>query len=300
MATGGTTRHWMRAAALALALMLPGCVVLDTVQQDVSFGKAEDCEISRFEGSGVIGAYLRQVEGTPAFALIYVEGRQRRNGMPRDISLGTDTVPWWAPSARGQRTILHRSSATPLAGFGPGDAMPGVFDFAYRSDGVDYGGPIVVGRSPRGTDLPTTGNSRFTGRAELSLARPDGATTTAQGRFEATIGYGGGQSAFLLSGMTVTEGPPLPFTALTWTGLGQCGARIVSSGKGSVRVQTAEGRATTPFARGREVPEIRSAFESALFGAKGEAGPPARFGGAFLIEGDAGTLSGVFLSTGGG
>ena len=50
----------------------------------------------------------------------------------------------------------------------------------------------------------------------------------------------------------------------------------------------------------REVPEIRSAFESALFGTKGQAGPPRRFGGAFLVQGDAGTITGVFLSGEGG
>ncbi|TCP40185.1 hypothetical protein [Rhodovulum marinum] len=60
------------------------------------------------------------------------------------------------------------------------------------------------------------------------------------------------------------------------------------------------GGGSTPMGKGREVPEIRSAFESALFGTKGQAGPPRRFGGAFLVQGDAGTITGVFLSGEGG
>ncbi|TCM86122.1 hypothetical protein [Rhodovulum steppense] len=291
-----------RATLLALCGTLGGCVLLDTVQQDLSQGKVEDCLISRYEGSGLVGAYLRQVEGTPTYSLFAVEGRLRRSGVPRDLFFDNRTVPWFEARDGGAPSFLRRSSAAAWPGFPSGDPLPAIHDFAYLNDGVDYAGPIVTGPSPAGRDLPTTGNRSFSGRAEVTLHLADGqggiATTTAHGRFEVEIGYGAGRSAVTLSGLRATEGGALPFSALDWSNLGHCGPRVISSGQGSIRVVTADGRATSPFAEGRTVPKLRASFEAAQFAAP-EGGPPSRFGGVFLIEADAGSLIGVFLSDGG-
>ena len=120
----------------------------------------------------------------------------------------------------------------------------------------------------------------------------------AEGRFTASIGFGSGRSTFTVDALQVTSGAALPFATLTWGPLGLCGARVVSSGQGAIKLVAEDGRKVSPFLTGRAPTPLRSSFEAAQFAADDRPGPPGRFGGVFLIESDEGTISAVFLSDG--
>jgi len=304
----GTARGLARFPLLVLlGLAVAGCALFDEPPRDHTITSIEACLIPPSEGRGLVGAYLRQADGTPKFDVFSVRGSLRRNGRPDEVSFNQDSVNWWRARPDGGVGLLRRSSAAPRPGFGTGEAVPGVFDFTYLADGsggATFSGPMVLGPGPSAADMPTTGGRVFTGTIELALNRSDGSggfvTTRAEGRFDANIGYGSGRSSFDATGFSVSEGPALPFTLLNWSGLGACGPRIVSSGQGSVKVLTEDGSVISPFSKGRSPEKLRSSFEAAQFDGPEGSGPPEGLGGVFLIESDAGTLSGVFLSGAGG
>ncbi|WP_375229596.1 hypothetical protein [Roseobacter sp. S98] len=190
----------------------------------------------------------------------------------------------------------RKADASERGGFGTSGSLPNVYDVSYNIFDQEFSGPMVIGPGAAEIEIPSTGSVTFAGPIALELITADeGGTISvirAKGRFAFTAGYGSGQGTFAASGFDAE----LPFDQISWTNLFQCGGRFVSSGKGVVTVQKGDGPPLPPFKTGRDAVPFRAVFESAQFAPEERPAPPVSAGGTFLIESDAGTLTGVFLS----
>ena len=257
----------------------------------------QPCVVTRREGRRLAGAYLRQPKAALGFDPIFVTGKESRKALPRNLIFDDSAVRRVRPGQEPDTLEgSRRSVAVVRSGFAPSGALPNVYDLSYRADRIDYEGPIVVGPSAAGFEVPTSGLVSYTGRIELALITQDetGAvqTTKAEGTFSLAAGYGSGRAMFQASGFA----PMLPFDSLSWSNLFLCGARFVSSGQGQVLVGAADGPKAPPFQSGRDPVPLKSIFESSQFAPDPRPGAPATIGGIFVVSSDAGTLTGVFLS----
>ncbi|MDW3223296.1 MAG: hypothetical protein R8G34_10480 [Paracoccaceae bacterium] len=287
------------------AVALTSCGPIDAfkssaVGERLGLAPVEPCNVTKLEGKRLIGAYLRQVTATEGYDMFSITGVPRSSGLPRNLAFDDSKIRRLSLSGEGELSGSRRSTVIPREGFPKSDTLPAVYDMTYRADRIDYTGPLVVGTSAAGFEIPTTGRALYSGTVQVSLTNflEDGTinTSLAQGSFSVDIGYGSGRARFLAKSLEVTEGAALPFDSLTWANLGVCGTRVISSGQGSVKVVSEEGRTTSPFAIGRSVAPARSNFESMQFANQERPAPPDAFGGIFSIESDIGTLSAVFLS----
>ena len=288
------------AAALVVAgLALAGCGG-KTDEAEVAMGPIEACVPSRKDGQRLLGAYLRRVEAAQGYEMFSVTGKARSSGLPRNLAFDDRKIR--RLRGDGPLTGSRRSTVTPHPGFAATGTLPAVYALSYRAEKIDYTGALVVGNSAAGFEIPTTGRMVHSGRIALTLSLFDAAggaaVASAEGRFTASIGFGSGRSTFTVDALQVTSGAALPFATLTWGPLGLCGARVVSSGQGAIKLVSEDGRKVSPFLTGRAPTPLRSSFEAAQFAADDRPGPPGRFGGVFLIESDEGTISAVFLSDG--
>ncbi len=287
------------------ALALTGCGPIDAfkssaVGERLGLAPIVPCEVTKLEGKRLIGAYLRQVTDTEGYDMFSITGVPRNSGLPRNLNFDDSKIRRLSQLSEGGFSGSRRSTITPRVGFPKSDTLPAVYDMTYRAERIDYAGPLVVGTSAAGFEIPTTGRALYSGPVQLSLNLflEDGTveSSAAQGRFNADIGYGSGRALFTISALETTDGNALPFESLTWANLGVCGTRVVSSGQGNIKVVTEEGRKISPFITGRSVVPARSNFESMQFANQDRPAPPEAFGGIFSIESDVGTLSAVFLS----
>lgn len=289
----------VRLACAVLALSVISCGK-GKDEDAIAAAPIEACVVSRKDGKRLVGAYLRQTKAGAGYAMFSVTGKARRSGLPRNLAFDDRKIRRIGGSADGPLTGNRKSTATPRSGFAATKTLPAVYDLDYRAAKIDYTGPIVVGTSAAGFEIPTTGKITYSGKVQLALNMIDSAgdavASTAEGQFAATVGYGSRRAQFTVSDLKSTSGPEFPFATLIWHNLGQCGTRVVSSGQGSVKMKSLEGWKINPFAAGRAPTPLRSSFESAQFARADRPGPPDRFGGVFLIEADAGTISAVFLS----
>lgn len=292
-------------AVAASALALSGCGPIDafkssTVGERLGLAPVAPCEVTKLEGKRLIGAFLRQVSASEGYEMFSVTGVARSTGLPKKLEFDESKIRRLSLSKEGELSGSRRSTVTPRAGFPNTGALPAVYDMTYRAGGIDYAGPMVVGTSAAGFEIPTTGRALYAGAVQLSLTNflEDGTveTASAQGRFNIDVGYGSGRARFVVSALETSDGVGLPFETLIWDNLGICGTRVVSSGQGSVKVVSPEGRRSSPFVTGRSVAPARSNFESMQFANQERPAPPDGFGGIFSIESDVGTLSAVFLS----
>ncbi|WP_187428045.1 hypothetical protein ROLI_001610 [Roseobacter fucihabitans] len=288
-----------------LAVALAGCGPIEAfkasaVGERLGLAPITPCDVSKLEGKRLIGAYLRQVTVTQGFEMFSITGVPRSTGLPRNLDFDDSKIRRLSLSPDGALTGSRRSTITAREGFPKTATLPAVYDMTYRAERIDYTGPMVVGTSATGFEIPTTGRALYGGTVQLSMTRflEDGSVQTSDstGRFTVDIGYGSGRARFDVSALETTEGAALPFDRLTWANLGVCGTRVISSGQGNVKTISAEGRASSPFVIGRALAPARSNFESMQFANQERPAPPGAYGGIFSIESDIGTLSAVFLS----
>jgi hypothetical protein len=282
---------------LAACESLPEIPTLGEAGQLVGLVPDQPCELTRAEGRRGVGAFLRKPEGAFGYDAIFVAGRINRRGLQRNIVFDDTAIRRLRPRDDDGLGGSRRSSAVRRGGFGR-TGLPNVYDLTYRTQRVNYEGPLVIGPGPAATEIPSTGRLIFAGRAEMEI-RLEGAeggviSQAATGRFRFEAGYGTGRGRLTIDGLA-SDGA-LPFTALTWTELYLCGARFVSSGQGEVRVTTPEGRDRYPFQTGRDPVPLRAALEASQFAPAARPGPPDALGGVLLVESDQGTISAVFLS----
>ncbi len=267
-------------------------------------GLGEDipCDIDLYEQRRMAGAFLQSPVGTPGGVLQYVTGKPSKKPLPRKLVLEESKIKRLSPKEQDGDTVLEgskKATAEPIAGMGEKDTLPQAYQLSYRAVKVDYKGPLVVGLSPTAQEIPQSGQAAMSGPVKISFTSVDaqGASTTteATGTFQLLIGYGTGRAAFSASDFTVDSGPDLPFAKISWSRLGICAPRIVSSGQGGTSFSSADGGRVALIDPGTE-PAAMMAFESSQFAASERPGPPGSVGGVFAIQGNAAAVVGVFLS----
>ena len=290
------------AVAYLLVTALAGGGAVEAVQTSKTFellGLAPDepCVVTRREGKRLAGSYLRQPVASEGSDVFFVTGKTSRKGLPRNLVFNDQTLRRIRPQEDGTLDGSRRSVATPIDGLGIDGQLPAAYTMKYRAERIDYDGPVVVGPSPTGFEIPTTGRVVYSGKVRLTLTTSpaDAApvTTVKMADFTADIGYGSHQAQFIVD----AGAAGLPFDGIQWTRLGLCGTRVTSSGQGQVFFAQKDGARQIPFQAGREATPIRALLESSQFASADRPGPPDSFGGTFIIAGDIGTLSGVFIAT---
>lgn len=284
-------------------VLLASCGVVEAVQTSKAFelvGLAPDepCVVTAREGKRLAGAYLRQPIASGGGDVFFVTGKPSNAGVPKNLQFNDLTVRGVRPTEDGQLEGWRSSEAVPIPGLGAAGGLPAAYRLSYEADGISFAGPAVIGPSPAGFEIPTTGRVIYEGTAQLTLtesAEADAEKTVAQAKFIIDIGYGSQQAQLSID----ASGAGLPFDGVTWSRLGICGTRIVSSGQGQVFFVQPDGARIAPFQSGREIAPIRAVLESSQFARAERPGTPDSFGGTFIIAGDTGTLTGVFLATGG-
>lgn len=303
---GGTEKRGLKALsrlpALAVTLALAGCAVADIVKDAnipelVGLAEDEPCVITTREGRKLAGAYLRRPIGdAQGYDVLFISGKESRSDLPRSLELDDRTLRRLGgnPLGDGLRGS-SRSTVKLTPGFRSSGKVPNVYDLSYRAAGVDYGGALVVGSSPAGDEIPTSGGASYSGRIAVSVTSPasdGGAAAQGIGRFTLTAGFGTKRANLDVD----LSGAGLPFTRISWDNLYLCGARFVSSGQGQVTVTDRAGKTAPPFQTGAEPAALNSRLEAVLVAPETRPAPPQGAGGVFAVQSDLGSISGVFLS----
>ncbi len=256
------------------------------------------CDASVQNEKRLTGAYLRQSDASGlTFVPVLVTGRENRNGLTEEVSVNDQSQT--REVAGTDKTTFEGSKdgiAKALSGFGPKDILPNVYEVTYSAKDTTFRGPMVLGPGSFNREIPSSGGRLFTGRIALTLITQaeDGAQSevSATGRFSLEAGYGSARGRMIANEFDVG----LPFESLNWNNLFLCGSRFVSSGQGTVTVQTEGGPPLAPFKQDRDDAPFTALFESGQFAPEERPGPPVGIGGVFVIQSDNGTLTGVFLS----
>lgn len=297
----GGMHHLGLTAFLALALAQGGCAAVDAVKDAnipelVGLAEDEPCVLTRREGRKLAGAYLRQPKGdAQSFDVLFISGKESRRDLPRKLELDNRTLRRLGGDPLEGLRGSSRSTVKLRAGFRTSGELPNVYDIGYRAAGVDYGGAVVVGSSPAGDEIPTSGAASYSGRIVVDVTSPasdGGAAAQGAGRFTLTAGYGTRRAELTVD----LAGAGLPFTSLRWSNLYLCGARFVSSGQGQVTATNRAGTTAPPFQTGTEPVALKSRLESVLIAAEDRPAAPQGVGGVFAVQSDLGSISGVFLS----
>jgi hypothetical protein len=259
----------------------------------VEFITPESCDLIPTDPRQMSGAYLREIEGPGIFDPIVMRGIEGTNALPEDPRVDERPV---RPRPRGEiGSLINTRPGTAV----PIEALTAVggargYTLGYTGDGLTYTGIAVVAETPGGAEVPSAGQARLAGPADLILRTEDGLDVPLSGRIDAVIGYGSGTAVVRLSQIVAQDGRALAFATVTWSGLGLCGTRIVSTGQGSVRVTGADGRIVTPFGRDGAPTAAVSTLNGFLTAGDEPPAAPAGAGGVFLIQGDASSLRGGF------
>ncbi|SFR39669.1 hypothetical protein SAMN04488005_1396 [Yoonia tamlensis] len=302
-------------SGIACITALQGCdavtTVVDaardtTVAEVIGLGPDLPCDVDRFEARRMAGSYLRTANGTAGGTILAVSGRVRGGDapLPRNLAVDDRKIRGLSADEQGDLSGRKQSHATPIAALNSRDSLPLAYQLGYRADGVDYGGPLVVGIPPLQDNIPASGQALHAGAVALTytFVDDDGSaqTTQAIGDFAMRLGFGSGRAIFSIDNLQIESGPTLPFARLRWTRLGLCGARVVSSGQGVVSMYDHAGGRIPTFGPNADPSAGVLVFQATQFAASETTLGPTELGGVFAIQGDASSLTAVFLSRGGG
>lgn len=291
------------ACALIAAMVLAACTP--------ALEPGDECLQPAPSKGDLAGIFNGNRQGLAAYSLVPVTGTATRKGDVGIVEFGGFTFTAKADKETGvltaRRTAMDGSgTATPNAFLNDGlaAASPGVaaYDVAFSAD-RDPGqvGQLVIGPATPDGLMATAGTARFSGPVVLTLTSFQETGTDKPGTVSATgtatlqVSY-----ASKLGNLMITDlkrqgdGGALPFVTLEWLGLTVCGARIGSSGAGSFEFFDREDSPVN-FAGGEDGSPASSAeFNSRFFGLS-DTTRPQSFGGGFLVQGDSGVASAVFV-----
>lgn len=306
--------HRLPAITLAVTISaLAGCETVEglidaaratTPAELIGLGTDLPCDVDRFEAGRLTGAYLQIVEGSMGGTTFAITGRVKPSDapLPRNLLIDDSLIRRISVDESGTLSGWRQSSATPIAALNTRETLPLAYDLRYRVAGVDFSGPLVAGIPPVQDDIPLLGRviRRGTVLVTYTSVADDGAVVVSQaaGDFTMDVGFGSGRATFVAGGFTVSDGGPLPFSSLRWNQLRFCGSRIVSSGQGIVRLLDDAGARIPTFGPDAAPDAGTLVLESSQFTTTENPDSPAAIGGVFAIQGDAISLTGVFLSRG--
>ncbi len=297
----GPSVHRTFRGALVLALVaapvLLGCSRPDEAEERpsrlVAFATPEGCELSPVAPRQMAGAYLRETEGPGIFDTVILRGTENTNALAPALRVDDAPVRPRPTGVLGRAINTRPGTAVPVERLeGVGGARG--YILSYAGDGLSHMGLAVVGETPAGAEMPTSGQLRLSGPAVLTLRGAGGEDVALSGQVEAVVGFGSGTMALRLSQIVAEDGRTPPFATITWSGLGLCGTRIVSTGRGSVRVTGEDGRIITPFGRDGAPTAALSTLDGALTAGAARGDAPGGAGGVLMIQGDAASLRGGF------
>ena len=280
-----------------LAVTLAGCSRPEPPEERpsriVEVVVPEGCEVEPLAPRQLAGAYVRETIGPGVFEVLVLQGLEDTNALPPVVRMDDRPIRPRPRGVIGSFVNTLPATAEPVARLsGVGGARGYVME--YEPGEIAYTGIAVVGETPRGAELPTSGSLRLSGPAEMMLRGQDGQEVSVTGQVEAVLGFGTGTMVMRLSGLVAEDGAALPFATVTWSGLGLCGTRIVSTGRGSVRVTAEDGRIVTPFGPEGAPTAALSTLNGFLVAGAERGEGPRGIGGVLLIQGDAATLRGGF------
>ncbi|WP_296426455.1 hypothetical protein [Yoonia sp.] len=297
------------------ALLLGSCAVWDAAKTKVEniqelpavevigLGVNEPCAVDRSGARRLSGAYLRTVAGSLGGMTFAVTGKANKPStapLPRNMAIDDRVLRSLGADDEGQLTGWRQSVAAPIAALNTRTTLPLAYNLSYRAAGTDYTGPLVVGIPPLQDNVPLLGQASHSGAVAITYTTvgDDGSTaiSTAIGSFTMLVGYGSGRATFRAGDFTVTDGAALPFARLRWTRLGLCGARLVSSGQGVASLYDADERRVPTLGPNADPTAGVLLFDASQFAASDTTDAPSDVGGVFAIQGDATSLTGVFLS----
>lgn len=280
-------------ACIALAVGLAGCGRPDEADERpsrlVEIVTPEGCTLSPIAPRQMTGAYLRETDGAGIFDAVILRGLDGTNALPADPRVDDRPVRPRPTGVLGRFINTRPATATPVEGLSVSGGPRG-YRLDFVADGLSHTGLAVVGETPAGSEVPSVGQIRVAGPAVLVERSADGEDRALTGRVEAVVGFGSGTVEVRLSDVAATDGGAVPFSAVTWTGLGLCGTRIVSTGRGSVRVTGPDGRILLPFGAAG----VQSTLNGFLEAGDAPGRAPQGAGGVLLLQGDAASLRGGF------
>lgn len=252
---------------------------------------------------GLSGAFIRQTVGTPKLELLQISGAKRRNGRVRKIVV--DDYTFTARKDRkseveGALKAFRGARAVPIA------ALDGIatdvfsYNLNYKKIGTPgFEGLAILGVPTKPSTIPGNGAATLKGTVVVHLSNlADGADPQKMeftGQAEIRAKFGSKIVDVSITGLSKDA----PFQSIEWRRAAICGDRIASAGTGGFQLLDAEKKPVLFAGASGDSPAGTAIIDGRFFGAD-EGGKPTSIGGGFLIQGDLGLVSGLFLTIPGG
>ena len=247
-----------------------------------------------------MGTVVSRRDVAPVFAIAPLPGRVWRNGDLSRLYFDDHTFRTERDPATGGYRGLRGASLTPLPALETGQADMLAFDITYApGGGATFHGQLVIGPETPPSQMARVGGATYRGTVALELARyadGPGDPVTHVGAVTVTAGFGTRRADVVVSGLTAakaTDGPAL--AGVEWRNLAICAARVSSDGAGVFTLKGAGGAPVNPVGPAKDAPGGAAILDARFYGAPVDGAPPA-IGGAILITGDHGAVSGVFTA----
>lgn len=289
--------RYLAAAALACLAACGGDPEAERPAGFVAFEEPVfDCTMVPADPRQMRGAYLRAIEGTDRRETILLRGDPGRNALSPRVRVNEGDVRVPLTGSIGSFVNSRPGSADPIAALNAEAGGARAYVLSYEGDGLSYSGPAVVGEAPTGAEIPNAGQTVFTGPADLVLTDAAGGEVPIRAQVDLALGYSSQTAILFVRDIVAPDGVDPGFTTLTWSGLGLCGTRIVSTGRGSIAAAGPTGRIATPFGAPEAPSAARSVFDGVILAVHGDTPGPRAAGGVLAILGDRAGLRGVFTA----
>lgn len=281
---------------LAAVLALSGCFGKDEPEEP-----PDPCPRVDIPKRQLTGAAIRQPAGAGIYEVMPVDGKTRRwSGTLSRLNVGEYTFKGRA-QADGDVKGRRGARAEPIAGLADTKALA-AYALSYREDGHRYAGRVAVGRPTPGTRMATAGQGHYRGPVKLDVQdrRPEApGTVKLTGTADIQVRFGSRQVEVRFEDLApeVASAAALPFERVEWSGIGMCGARVGSTGKGGFQTVGASGRPVAFVGPGAGAPGGSAVLDASFYGFDAETAQPKEIGGVLLVQGDMGIVSGIFTAS---
>jgi hypothetical protein len=282
------------AVALVVGLALASCGLFGSDEE--AEAPVDPCPRADLPARRLVGAVIREPAGVGAFEILPVDGKTRRSGQLSRLHIGDYTFKA-RPGADGGLDGRRGARAEPIAGL---DARSlGAYAVSYTYDGDAYAGRVAIGLPAPGSMMATAGQGHYRGPVRLMVQdrRPEaaGGPVEVAGTADIQVRFGSRQVDMRFEGLAPQAGA-LPFESMSWTGIGMCGARVGSTGKGGFQALGAGGRAVNFVGAAAQSPGGAAALDATFYGFDAARAQPKEIGGVLLVQGDSGVISGIFAA----
>lgn len=247
-----------------------------------------------------MGTVVSRRDVAPVFAIAPLPGRVWPNGELSRLFFDDYTFRTERDPETGGFRGLRGAALAPLPALDTAQADMLAFDITYAPDSdTTFHGQLVTGPETPPSQMARVGGAAYSGAVALELALLDGGPgdpVTHVGRIDVVAGFGSRRATVAISGLRpakATDGPAL--TGVEWRNLAICAARVSSDGGGVFTLRGASGAPVSVVGPARGAPGGAAILDARFYGAPVDGAPPA-IGGAFLVTGDAGVISGVFTA----